>query len=148
MDQIAFHREDIACMPENLNLIKPWIIQIITEHTRKPGDINIIFCSDEYLFEINRQYLNHDDYTDIITFDTADDKDTIAGDIFISIERITENASIFGNEFENELNRVIIHGILHLLGYSDKTEANKTDMTKMEDACLEKLTNLNVPRGT
>jgi probable rRNA maturation factor len=148
MDLVNFHIEDIECMPENLNLIRHWIIQTITEHKLKTGEINIIFCSDEYLYEINQRFLQHNDYTDIITFDNSDDDNTIEGDIFISLERVSDNAWIFSTDLESELHRVIIHGILHLMGYSDKTEENKADMTKKEDSCLEKLSTLDVPRGT
>ncbi|MCC5931947.1 MAG: rRNA maturation RNase YbeY [Cyclobacteriaceae bacterium] len=148
MDPVTFHNEDIEFMPENLSIIQYWIAQTIREYNKTTGEINIIFCSDEYLYNINEQYLNHDDYTDIITFNNADNDSTIEGDIFISVERVIENASIFSMNFESELHRVIIHGILHLLGYTDKSDESKAIMTKKEDACLEILSNLSVPRGT
>ena len=98
-----------------------------------------MFCSDNYLLEINKQYLNHDTYTDIITFDYSTKKEPISGDIYIGIERVKENATTFSKSFENELHRVIIHGVLHLLGYKDKTKPAKQEMTKQEDICLKEL---------
>ena len=105
------------------------------------GDINYIFCSDNYLHQINFQYLDHDTFTDIITFDQSD-KDQIEGDIFISIDRVHENANERNISFVNELHRVMIHGILHLLGYNDKTPKEKQLMREKEDECLS-LRNLN-----
>src|SRR6185312_7511210 len=104
----------------------------------KLKELNYIFCSDSYLLQINQQYLDHDTYTDIVTFDNSDIAKTITGDIFISIDRIRENASKFGVTEANEVHRVIIHGALHLLGYKDKSPADKKKMTLKEDFYLNK----------
>ena len=104
------------------------------------GELNFIFCNDQYLLEINQQYLNHNTYTDIITFNHSDDKGTIEGDIFISLDRVAENSSTLDIPFELELHRVMIHGVLHLVGYSDKTTPQKNEMRKKEDESLSLLT--------
>jgi probable rRNA maturation factor len=128
---INFHAEDIKFNLKNKTALKQWIITTIEKKKRKPGDINFIFCSDEHLLGINKQYLSHDTYTDIVTFDYSKDnpKMAVSGDVFISIDRVKENAEKFSKSFENELHRVIIHGVLHLLGYKDKTKAAKEEMT-------------------
>jgi len=138
---ITFHTEDIKFSLKNKTILKKWISSVIEKKKRKPGDLNFIFCSDEHLLGINRQYLNHDTYTDIITFDYSkeDVKLPVSGDIFISIDRVKENAGKFSKSFENELHRIIIHGTLHLLGYKDKTKAAKQEMTMEEDKCLKLL---------
>lgn len=138
---ISFHNEDIRFTLKEKAKIKSWINSVIGKKKRKAGDLNFVFCSDEYLLGINRQYLNHDTYTDIITFDYSkeDPGQPVSGDVFISVERVRENAETFGKTFENELHRVIIHGTLHLLGYKDKTKAAKEEMTKEEDKSLKLL---------
>jgi probable rRNA maturation factor len=138
---ISFHTEDIKFTLKNKTILKKWIISIIEKKERKAGDLNFIFCSDEHLLGINKRYLNHDTYTDIITFDYSKDdvKLPVSGDIFISVDRVKENAEKFGKSFENELQRVIIHGSLHLLGYTDKNKAAKEEMTKEEDRALKLL---------
>ena len=100
--------------------------------------MSFVFCSDEYLLEINKQYLNHDTYTDIVTFDSSEDEDVIAGDIFISVDRIRENASKFGVSERDEMHRVIIHGVLHLCGFMDKEKEEKDLMTAKENEYLAK----------
>jgi len=118
-----------------------WIKSVIQEESynspKKVGDISIIFCSDEYLLKINKQYLEHDYYTDVITFDNSDDN-CVSGDIFISIDTVKSNAEYFKQEFQSELHRVIIHGILHLLGYNDQTKAQSRVMREREDYYLNK----------
>jgi probable rRNA maturation factor len=138
---INFHTEDIVFTVKNKIRIKKWIIQTIELKKREAGDINFIFCSDPYLLSINKQYLDHDTLTDIITFDYSKEVKNIpiCGDIFISIDRIKENATVFSKTVENELHRVIIHGILHLLGYKDKTKGAKEEMTKQENKYLKML---------
>ena len=114
---------------------------IYTRHTflwKTERKINYIFCSDEYLLDINLEYLNHDTYTDIISFDYSVGKE-LHGDIYISIERVVDNAKDFNSEFIDELHRVMIHGILHYCGYKDKTEADETVMRKRENDYLAKL---------
>lgn len=115
--------------------VKKWISDTIKSQNKRVGDISYIFCDDAYLIEINRTYLNHDTYTDIITFDYVED-DLVSGDIMISVERVEENAKIFKTTFEQELHRVIIHGIHHLLGQGDKSEAEAAAMRKKEEASL------------
>jgi probable rRNA maturation factor len=113
-----------------------WIQSAVKKEKGKLKQLNFIFCSDEELRKINIQYLNHKTYTDIITFDTSDNQGALEGDIFISIDRVKENAENLKLPFTDELHRVIIHGVLHLLGYSDKSPARKTEMRKKEDAYL------------
>lgn len=138
---ISFNNEDIKFTLKNKTLLKRWIVSTIEKKKRKTGEIAFVFCSDEHLLEINKQYLNHDTYTDIVTFDYSkeDKKLPVSGDIFISVDRVKENSIKFSKSFEDELHRVIIHGILHLLGYTDKTKLTKAEMTKQEDSCLKGL---------
>lgn len=133
---VFFFEEDIAFKPKNKGALREWIKNTVNAEGYKLKELNYIFCSDNYLIEINRQYLNHDTYTDIITFDNSETENTIIGDIFISIERIRENAAKFAVNETDELRRVIIHGALHLLGYKDKTKADKELMTQKEDFYL------------
>ena len=113
-----------------------WIERIINQEKRVTGDLNFIFCSDTHLHQMNLTYLNHDNLTDIITFDNSDTVEHISGDVFISVDRVIENAAGLSTDFEQELNRVIIHGILHLIGYNDKSPEEKARMREKEDACL------------
>lgn len=115
-----------------------WIEKIIQSEKKEAGDISFIFCSDHYLLGINKEFLNHDYFTDVITFDYVEE-DKISGDIFISVDRVKENAETFNVTYKNELNRVMIHGILHLLGYKDKSVQEKQLMTQKEDEYLSKL---------
>ena len=114
---------------------KDWVEKIITSENKKLGDIVFIFCNDTYLLEKNIKFLNHDTLTDVITFDYCE-KDKINGDIFISIDRIQENAKFFEVTFLNELHRVMAHGLLHLLGYKDKTQEDATIMRSKENFYL------------
>ncbi|MEI7509009.1 MAG: rRNA maturation RNase YbeY [Flavobacterium sp.] len=109
-----------------------WISLVIRSESKKEGDINYIFCDDDYILEINKQYLNHDYYTDIISFDYSVGNE-LHGDIFVSIERIRENATDFNVTFDEELKRVIIHGLLHYCGYKDKTSEEEVLMRLKED---------------
>ncbi len=113
-----------------------WIKKIVESEGYTLENLNYIFCLDEYLLDINKKYLNHDTYTDIITFDNSASDTTIESDIFISIDRVKENCEIQQTMFDDELARVLIHGVLHLMGWNDKTEALKKEMRKKEDACL------------
>lgn len=99
-------------------------------------EINYIFCSDFFLLNLNQDFLNHDTLTDIITFDNSENKIMLEGEVYISIDRVKENASKFKSEFQDELDRVIIHGVLHLMGYKDKESTDKALMRKKEEACL------------
>ncbi len=137
MSAISFFNEDIDFVLTQKGVIKKWISDVISLEGKTKGNISFIFCNDEYLSKINIEYLKHDTFTDIITFDyTEDNYGKISGDIFISIERVKENAEKLNISFINELHRVMIHGILHLMGYKDKTKANKIQMRLKEDKCL------------
>jgi probable rRNA maturation factor len=136
MPAISFFEEDITYKLKHKTALRQWITQTIHAEGFKLKELSYIFCSDDYLLQINRQYLNHDTYTDIITFDNSDIEKVIIGDIFISIERIRENAAKFNIAEIDELHRVIIHGVLHLLGYKDKTAVTKQKMTQKEDFYL------------
>ena len=134
---VEFFTEDITFDTTLLKSVPTWLRQIATNHQTSITSLNYVFCSDEYLLAINRQYLNHDYYTDIITFDQSDeDRQPIEGDIFISIDRVYENAGTRNTESFHELLRVIVHGLLHLLGYSDDTKESKLQMRCLEDESL------------
>ena len=113
-----------------------WISRIIDREDHRVGDISYVFCDDSYLLDLNKRYLDHDTYTDIITFDYTEGL-IISGDIFISVERIRDNAKEYGVEFNEELIRVMAHGILHLLGYKDKSEVDSRLMRKKEEEMIE-----------
>ncbi len=136
MTSIHFFNEGVPFSIAHPRKITAWIKAAVKSEKRKLGELNFIFCSDEYLRKINLTYLSHDFYTDIITFDYTEEKLTLTGDIFISVERVKENAKLLAIEFETELHRVIIHGVLHLMGYSDKGRNKKALMRKKEDAYL------------
>lgn len=134
---IEFHNE-IEFVLQNQGELQRWIKKVITSENKEIGEINYIFCSDEYLLERNIKYLDHDTLTDIITFNYCKGK-IITSDIMISIDRVKENSTIFDNSFSEELHRVMIHGILHLIGYDDKTEKEKKLMKEKENFYLKKL---------
>jgi len=119
--------------------IRKWIRDVVRCEKNSISLLNYIFCSDAYLLKMNQQYLNHQTYTDIITFDNSEKNGAIESDIFISIDRVKENALVFKTTFTYELYRVMIHGVLHLCGYVDKSKANKKQMRKKEDFYLEQL---------
>lgn len=125
------------CPFNNRLKTKAWIKQIIAEHKKKCGNISYVLTDDEEVLNINKQYLNHDYYTDIITFDYVEN-DIINGDIFISVDRVKDNAQAFNTTFDNELHRVIIHGVLHLLGFKDHSPKDEKIMRKKENESLEK----------
>ncbi len=129
---IAFFNETSFVFSYHKNKVKQWVKQIALSEGKKIGDINYIFCDDVYLHKINVQYLQHDTLTDIITFDYTEGI-TLNSDIYISIERVRENADIFSVTFEQELLRVLAHGILHLCGYKDKTPADSKLMRTKEE---------------
>lgn len=136
MPAVEYFSQDVPFKIPSPRKTTAWIKEVIRREKSKLAHLNFIFCSDQYLLEVNRQYLTHDTYTDIITFDNADSQGAIEGDIFISIERVRENAGKRHIRFEDELNRVLVHGVLHLLGYSDKSSQQKSVMRKKEDAYL------------
>lgn len=128
---ITFNSETSFTLKNQKKLVK-WISDVISSEGFQVGEINYIFCNDSYLNKINQEFLNHDTFTDIISFDYTLGKE-VGGDIFISTERVLENAEKFNEVFENELYRVMIHGILHFMGYKDKTKKEKTLMRTKED---------------
>jgi len=133
--EFNFHSENISFTLRRKPAIISWLSFSIKSENKIPGEISYIFCSDHYLHEINVTHLQHDTLTDIITFDYCEDC-TIHGDIFISIDRIKENAKLFDTSIENELHRVMIHGVLHLCGYKDKTPEDQNVMSAKEDFYL------------
>ncbi|MCO6500964.1 MAG: rRNA maturation RNase YbeY [Vicingus serpentipes] len=135
---MAFFSENISFSLPNEQVISQWICNAIAEEKKTATEITYVFCADDYLHNINLTYLNHDTYTDIITFDYTENN-SISGDIFISIDRVEENAATYNKTFENELHRVIIHGVLHLLGYKDKTDEEADTMRAKEDFYLSLL---------
>lgn len=135
---IHFFSEDISYTLKNKGLLRTWIKNTIIEEGFKLKELNFILCSDNYLLSMNQEYLKHNTLTDIITFDNSENKKEIVGDIFISLERIQENAQSFKVKTEDELHRVMIHGTLHLLGYADKEKVAKALMTDKEDLYLSK----------
>ena len=133
---LNFFSEDV-----DFDLLRPlktkkWIKNASISEGYTISDLNYIFCSDEYLLEINKQYLDHDYFTDIITFDNSEEEKVIEGDIYISVDRVRDNAATFNADFETEMRRVLIHGLLHLMGYQDSDEQLKTDMRAKEDQHL------------
>lgn len=133
--RISYNCEDISFELSNKNKTSNWIVQTSDNEGFIINYIDFIFCSDNYLLSINQQYLNHNTYTDIITFNYNENNE-IAGDIFISIDRIKENAHKFAVSFNDELHRVIIHGVLHLIGYNDKSASEKKIMREKENQYL------------
>lgn len=132
---IHFFYEDL---PETVNTeYISWLEDLISNEEKKLGSINYIFCDDEYLLKVNQDYLQHDYYTDIITFDNVKGK-TIAGEIFVSLQRVSDNASTLSKNYEEELRRVLAHGILHLCGYKDKSEQEEAEMRNKEDFYLKR----------
>jgi rRNA maturation RNase YbeY len=137
---ITFSNNEIKFLLKDKTKLKKWITEVVEKQKKRVGDIGYLFCDDEYILQVNREYLDHDTYTDIITFDYVEG-DIISGDILISIDRVGENAKTFGCTFEHELHRVIIHGVLHLLGNKDKTDAEAEAMRKKENQALKILEN-------
>ena len=132
---ILFHSETNFHLPSKL-LHKRWLAAIAKQEGYTIGDLNYIFCDDAYLLKINLEYLNHDTLTDIITFDYVENK-VLNGDIFISIERVTENSKLFSVPFDQELLRVLSHGLLHLCGYKDKSDEDAAIMRSKEDSSIQ-----------
>ena len=136
MASVNFYSEEINYTLKSKRKTIAWIIEAIQSEGKRAGEISIIFCSDEYLYKLNIGYLNHDTYTDIITFNFSEDKEVISGDIYISLERARDNAKEFKQLLQTELRRLIIHGVLHLCGYKDKSQKDKALMTLKEDYYL------------
>lgn len=135
MSMINFTVKKIA-MPEfDQERTKAWIVEVASRHEKKVGDLTYIFCDDEKILEVNRQFLQHDYYTDIITFDYSTRR-RISGDMFISLDTVKSNAELFGRTSEEEFMRVIIHGVLHLCGINDKGEGEREIMERHENEAL------------
>ncbi|WP_342089341.1 rRNA maturation RNase YbeY [Dyadobacter sp. OTU695] len=133
---VSFFSEDIDFKVVNPIKTKKWIKNASISEGYEVSQLNYIFCSDEYLLEINKQYLDHDYFTDIITFDNSEEDKQLEGDIYISVDRVRDNAETFHTDFDSEMRRVLIHGLLHLVGYEDSSEALKTAMRAKEDEYL------------
>ena len=132
---IRYFQEDIRFELKQKMLNNRWLKMVAGSEMRRLGAINIIFCSDNYILDVNIKYLQHDYFTDIITFDYCE-KDVLSGDLFISIDSVRENAQFYGTEFADELNRVMVHGLLHLIGYDDHSEADIAVMRQKENYYL------------
>lgn len=133
---IRFSSQSVDFEPQNELWVKKWITEVVNRRGKTVGNINYLFCDDEYLLSVNQQYLQHDTFTDIITFDYCVGS-LVSGDILISVERVSENATLFGASFEQELHRVVIHGVLHLLGQGDKSKQEAAEMRRQEADALK-----------
>lgn len=142
---IRFFSEDIPFVLKDKRKISRWLTAVASENGFRVGDINYIFCSDPYLLEINRQFLGHEYYTDIITFDNSEDyflekgKKGVSADIYISVDTVRANGEEYGEGFDKELKRVIVHGLLHLTGYDDVTPSKQKKMRAAENRALDML---------
>jgi rRNA maturation RNase YbeY len=136
--QISFNFIDVIPFLRSRQEIRKWIFLCIKKENKTPGEISFNFCSDRHLLKMNKKYLKHNFYTDIITFDFSENN-LISGDIYISKDRVKENAAELNHTFHVELRRVMIHGVLHLCGHKDKSKADKEKMRKKEDQCLSLL---------
>lgn len=135
---IHYFEEDVKSRLKDKRKLSAFLKNLVARHLDvKSIDLNYIFCSDEYLLEKNRQFLNHDTLTDIITFDLSPSEDELASEIYISVERVAENADKFKVSYNTELHRVLFHGVLHLCGFKDKAPKDKALMRDMEQQCLE-----------
>ena len=132
---IRFFTEDVNFNFKKKQFTKDWLKFVAGSEMRKLGNINIIFCSDNYILDVNMKYLQHDYFTDIITFDYCEG-DVLSGDLFISVDSVRENSLYYGTAFEQELNRVIVHGLLHLIGYDDHSDEDIKTMRSKEDYYL------------
>ena len=132
---VSYFFEDTNFKFNRRRLTSQWLKFTAESEIKRIGQVNIIFCSDNYILDINQKYLQHDYFTDIITFDYCEGK-TLSGDLFISVDTVRENAIFYGTEFDDELNRVIVHGLLHLIGYDDHSEEDQNTMRSKEDYYL------------
>lgn len=132
---VRYFNEDIKFSLKAKILNNKWLRMVAESEVKRLGDVNIIFCSDNYILDVNMKYLQHDYFTDIITFDYCEGN-VLNGDLFISIDTVRDNAQFYGTEFEDELNRVMVHGVLHLIGYDDHTEEDIKVMRSKEDYYL------------
>ena len=133
---ICFHVLDVAMPALDFDEVRSWITSVVSDAGYRVGELHYYFCSDEALLEINRQRLGHDFYTDIVTFPLGDCDEVISSEFCLSLDRIKENAETFGRSYASELHRVIIHGVLHLIGFDDLTDAEEQQMREKEEQCL------------
>ena len=139
---ITYQIEDTSFRFGSRRLTSRWIKEIVARAEMRLGDVSVVFCSDPYILDVNRQYLGHDYYTDIITFDYCEG-DVLSGDLIISVDTVRANAEEYGAaSFDEELHRVIIHGVLHLIGFDDHTPEDQAEMRRQENAALELLKTL------
>lgn len=138
---VSYFTEDIKFNFKEKRLTSRWLKFVAESEAKRLGDISVIFCSDNYILDVNIKYLKHDYFTDIITFDYCEEN-LLSGDLFISIDSVRENASFYGTEFSDELNRVIVHGLLHLIGYDDHTEEDIAMMRAKENYYLSQRGNV------
>ena len=134
---ICFHVLDVAMPALDFDEVRSWITSVVSDAGYRVGELHYYFCSDEALLEINRQRLGHDFYTDIVTFPLGDCDEVISSEFCLSLDRIQENAETFGRSYASELHRVIIHGVLHLIGFDDLTDAEEQQMREKEEECLK-----------
>ncbi len=132
---VRYFFEDTKFQFKTKRLNNAWLKLVAESEIKRLGDVNVIFCSDNYILDINNKYLQHDYFTDIITFDYCEG-DVLSGDLFISVDSVRENSITYGTEFENELNRVIVHGLLHLIGYDDHSKEDQKEMRSKENYYL------------
>jgi probable rRNA maturation factor len=137
MGSVYFFNEGVNFSFKNKDAIRSWLCSAVTDHQKQLVSLNYIFTSDDLLADLNNQYLRHNTYTDILTFDQSTEEEAIEGEIYISIDRVSDNAKALKTDFEDELHRVCIHGVLHLLGYGDKTPGEKNEMRKKENHYLD-----------
>ena len=133
---VSYYNEDIVFPFKEKRLTSRWLKFVAESESKRLGDVAVIFCSDNYILDVNIKYLQHDYYTDIITFDYCEGK-TLSGDLFISIDSVRENAHEYGAEFDDELHRVMVHGLLHLIGYDDHTPEEEKTIHEKEDYYLK-----------
>ena len=142
---IRYYTQETTFQFQHKRLTSSWLKAVAEAECKRVGEIGIIFCSDPYLLEVNRKYLGHDYYTDIITFDYCEG-DLLSGDLFISVDTVRDNAAFYGVAFAEELHRVIVHGVLHLIGYDDHSDADTAAMRTAENRALALLETLSVAR--
>lgn len=133
---IQFFSKDVDLLPNHKKKLSDFLLQLFEREKRPVEEVHYIFCTDAYLLDLNQKYLNHDTYTDILTFDLSEEQDRLIAEIYISADRVKENAQKFGTSVENELHRVIFHGALHLCGYDDHSEEDKKLMRQKEDESI------------
>lgn len=137
MRSIAFHNADIDQRIKHVKALKDWISRCLFALKKHRYELTYVFCSDEYLLNVNKSFLNHDYYTDIITFDLSEQNDQLIGEIYISRDRVKDNAKLFGVTLNDELQRVMVHGVLHLCGWNDESESEKALMRRKENELME-----------